>query len=243
MEAAAYEAEAEVEKDHWWFVGRRKLFGRILRDASVQRDARLLDVGTSTGTNLRMLSTLGFANVEGVDISSAALEYCVSKGFNNVRLGSILDLPFDAATFDVALATDIIEHVVDDGKALKELHRVLRSGGLALITVPAFPLLWGPQDIVAQHCRRYRAGQLREVLEEAGFEVTLLFHFNYVLFVPILIARKLLLALKLRIRSENDLNFGLLNRILLRVFSFDVMTAPVLRPPCGVSILALARRS
>lgn len=242
MDDAVYAAEAEVEEHHWWFVGRRRLFGRVLQRAAVTPTAQVLDIGTSTGTNLRMLRTLGFDHVGGVDISEAALRFCASKGHRNVRLGSVLDLPYREGEFDVALATDIIEHVDDDATALGELRRVLRPGGLALITVPAFPILWGPQDIVAHHVRRYRADQLRTALERAGFEVADLFHFNYLLFLPILLARKLLMALRLRVRSENDINFGLMNRVLSRVFAFDVATAPRLHPPFGVSILALARR-
>jgi ubiquinone/menaquinone biosynthesis C-methylase UbiE len=91
-----------------------------------------------------MLSDLGFKHVTGVDMSDDAIRFCAEKG-----LGHVEKLPFDNVSFDVVLATDIIEHVDDDNRALAEIARVLRPGGKVLITVPAFQALWGLQDEVA----------------------------------------------------------------------------------------------
>ena len=57
MESAAYAAEAAIEADHWWFVGRRLLFSDVIKGFGLPRDAEILDVGTSTGTNLRLLTS------------------------------------------------------------------------------------------------------------------------------------------------------------------------------------------
>ncbi len=242
MQAATFAAEAEVEESHWWFVGRRKLFGRLIHGMSLSPRAEIVDVGTSTGTNLRMLRDHGFTNVEGVDLSPEALRYCESKGLGQVRLGSILDLPYQDESFELALATDIIEHVDRDDLALAEIYRVLRPGGRAIITVPAFMSLWGPQDVVAEHRRRYRRRQLIERIEQAGLHVVDSYYFNYLLFVPIFVARKLLRLFKIPIRSENDVNFGLMNAVLRGVFGFDTWSARVVRPPFGVSIMAVCQK-
>ena len=69
MELSTYSAEAEIEASHWWFIGRRKLFSQILNDWQTGADAKILDVGTSTGTNLRMLRDLGYRNYQGLDLS------------------------------------------------------------------------------------------------------------------------------------------------------------------------------
>ena len=89
MRAGTYAAEAEVEHHHWWFVGRRKLFARIIKKLGIPVNAAILDVGSSTGTNLRMLRDTGFTNFQGVDISPEAQRFCESKGLGTVRLGSI----------------------------------------------------------------------------------------------------------------------------------------------------------
>jgi SAM-dependent methyltransferase len=242
MRLATFSAEAEVEENHWWFVGRRKLFARLIKKIGIAPDAAILDVGSSTGTNLRMLRSEGFANFQGVDISPESKRFCESKGLGSVRLGSILDLPYPSDSFDLVLATDVIEHVDDDLTALSEIQRILRPGGFALITVPAFQSLWGPQDVVAEHKRRYRMPQLLARIERSELDVVARFHFNYLLFLPIFLARKLLRFFAVTIRSENDLNFGLMNSVLRAVFGFDAWSAALLKPPFGVSILAVCQK-
>ena len=242
MKLEAYAAEAQNEETHWWFVGRRALFARTIRRMNLSPQSNILDIGTSTGTNLRMLRGAGYVNVRGVDLSPTAQRYCLEKGLGEVELGSITDLPFADNSFDLVLATDVIEHVDDDRLALREVRRVLRPGGRALVTVPAFASLWGPQDAVAEHRRRYRLRPLCETIESAQLEVVKRYYFNYLLFVPIFVARKLLRLLRVPLRSENDLNFKLLNWLLGIVFAIDTRTAGYLRPPFGVSILAICRK-
>jgi SAM-dependent methyltransferase len=240
METLTYAVEAEIEATHWWFTERRRLFARIIAKLALPGDARILDIGTSTGTNLRMLRELGFVRVEGLDQSEEAVRWCAEKGYGKVTIGDVCQLPFGDGEFDLVLATDIIEHVDDDAAALREIRRVLKSGGRALITVPAFPILWGVQDEIGQHKRRYRAGELLARTKAAGLSIVKSFYFNYLLFLPILAVRSLVRRSRMNMRSENELNSPLINRLLKLVFRFDVWTAPVLHPPFGVSYLALA---
>jgi hypothetical protein len=62
------------------------------------------------------------------------------------------------------------------------------------------------------------------------------------LFAPIWVARKILLAAGVDVKSENEINTALLNRILTGVFFADVDTAPVLKPPFGVSLCVIAAK-
>jgi len=242
MEAGVYEVEAKLEETHWWFSGRRKLFGQIIRRLPLERGAPVLDVGTSTGTNLRLLRDLGFHSVVGLDASEDAIAFCAAKGLGRVRLGDVTRMPFENAEFSLVLATDIIEHVDDDLAALSEIYRVLRPGGSVLITVPAFMSLWGLQDDVSRHKRRYRKSQLLERIRSCGFVPIDAFYFNYLLFSPIWTARQLMKWVKPSIRSENELNSPLINTILTSLFAMDVTTAGWLRPPFGVSALVLAEK-
>jgi SAM-dependent methyltransferase len=243
MDIAAYAVEAAVEADHWWFVGRRLLFSDIIKGFDLPPDAEILDVGTSTGTNLRLLRDLGFTRITGVDKSPEAIRFCAAKELGEVRLGDVCALPFANQWFDLILATDVIEHVEDDLSALRELRRVLKPGGSLLLTVPAFPLLWGLQDDVSHHKRRYRLNQLLERLQNADLPQRRYFHFNYLLFLPILASRRLMRVLKIRVASEGQINAGWLNRALTLLFRFDVKTASRLRPPIGVSALVIATRT
>jgi SAM-dependent methyltransferase len=242
MDAATYAAEAAVEETHWWFAVRRELFAREIRALALDREARILDVGTSTGTNLRMLREHGFRRVLGLDSSEDAIGFCAAKGMGEVRQGDICALPFPAASFELVLATDIIEHVEDDGAALAEIARVLAPGGAVLLTVPAFSSLWGLQDRVAHHRRRYRLRPLLAAVRAAGLEPRRRYYFNYLLFAPIWAARRLIDLLGIELASENEINSTLLNAILSAVFRLDTLTAPLLHPPFGVSALVIARR-
>ncbi|MBL0141887.1 MAG: class I SAM-dependent methyltransferase [Betaproteobacteria bacterium] len=243
MDSATYAVESQVEQTHWWFVGRRRLFRAHIEALRLPADAAVLDVGTSTGTNLRLLKEMGFTRYRGLDPSPDAIRWCAEKGLGVVDQGTVAAIPFPDATFDLVIATDIIEHVDDDVGALAELRRVLKPGGTLLLTVPAFPSLWGLQDEVAHHKRRYRAGPLLERVTRAGLACRESYHFNFLLFVPIWLARQVIRLLGIRLESENQVNTPALNGILKAIFAADVALARVLRPPFGVSILALAERS
>jgi SAM-dependent methyltransferase len=243
VEISAQAVEARVEADHWWFRGRRQLLAAMIRELGIRRDARTLDVGSGTGANLSLLSELGFERVVGLDRSEEAIRYCGEKALPPVEGGDLCDLPFAEGDFDLVIAADILEHVDDEARAIGELRRVLRPGGRLIVTVPAFQSLWGLQDRVSHHKRRYRRHQLEARLREGGLEVARSFYFNYLLFAPIWLARQLMRLLRIEVASENEINTSLLNAMLTRVFSWDVRSAPHLRPAFGVSILALAQRA
>jgi SAM-dependent methyltransferase len=138
-------------------------------------------------------------------------------------MGDICALPFPDATFDLVMATDVREHVDDDLLALRELRRVLKSDGRLLLTVPTFKLLWGLQDEVSHHKRRYRMSQILERMRTVGLTECEHFYFNFLLFLPILAARRLMFRVKLD--SENQVNPFIVNRMLAMLFRFDILVA------------------
>jgi SAM-dependent methyltransferase len=241
MEASAYAIESQVEAGHWWFVGRRKLLADMIVRHRVPEDARVLDIGTGTGTNLRLLQSLGFANRRAIDTSEEAIRWCAEKGLGEVEKGDVTDLPYADGEFGLVLATDVIEHVDDHRRAMAEISRVLAPEGIAIVTVPAFQSLWGLQDEVARHKRRYRLKSLRRLVQDSGLACAESFYFNYILLVPIWIARQILRLARVKLHSENELNTPWLNRVLTLIFMMDVATARVVHPPAGVSIVAVAR--
>jgi SAM-dependent methyltransferase len=237
---SVYDVEAVIEQWHWWFVGRRRLFAAELARAGVPKTARVLDVGTGTGANLRMLQDLGYARVVGLDVNDEVIRFCETKGLGHVRRGDVCAIPFGDESFELVLVTDVIEHVDSDARALAEIARVLAPGGRALITVPAFQSLWGLQDEVAEHKRRYRLGTLVRRVTDAGLAPRRRFYFNYLLCGPIWLARQVIRLAGVRLASEGQVNTPILNALLSRVFAVDVVTAPWLRPPFGVSIFLMA---
>lgn len=232
----------EVEQSHWWHIGRRRILAGFVEQICRQvtdRRARILDVGCGTGANLLMLSKYGQA--EGVDISEDALAFCRARGLDKVKLGAGEELPYADATFDLVTAFDVVEHMDDDLAGLTEMRRVLRPGGRVLLFVPAFMFLWGVQDDVSNHRRRYRLSQLRRVLEQAEFEVERATYANIMFFAPILLVRQLMRLTGMKTASENNINVPALNGVLGAILGAESTILRYINLPFGVSGLCVAR--
>ena len=242
MKEHTYPIMFRVEQSHWWYTGRRKILSEFVETISRQvtdRCPRILDVGCGTGANLLMLSKYGEA--EGVDISEDALAFCRERGLDKVRLGAGEKLPYDDGTFDLVTAFDVVEHMDDDLAGLREMRRVLRPGGRVLLFVPTFMFLWGLQDEVSNHRRRYRLPELRRVLEQAGFEIERTTYANITFFLPILMMRQLMRLTGIKTDSENNINVPALNGVLGRLFGAESWFLKRMNLPFGVSGLCVAR--
>lgn len=234
-----------VEGAHWWFAGRRRILEsfveRIVDSLALkERRARILDVGCGTGANLEMLARFGDA--EGVDVSVDALAFCRARGLRQVRQGEAEHLPYDDESFDLVTALDVVEHLDDDAAGLREMRRVLRPNGRALLFVPAFMWLWGVQDDVSHHRRRYTLPQLKATVRASGFEIERATYANLTFFAPILVGRLLMRASGVRPESENNVNVSALNGVLGRVFGAERLWLRRLNFPFGVSAVCVARR-
>ena len=181
MNREIYIRMAQVEDDHWWFARRRVIVESLLARFGLARGAAILEAGCGSGGNLRMLARRG--PVCAMDIDDQAVQFAQARGIGEVAHGRLPDqIPFGDRSFDLVLMTDVLEHLDDDGAALRALRERLRPGGLLLLTVPAFRCLWSPHDVAHHHRRRYRAGQLRKVVSEAGYEICYLSYYNFLLF-------------------------------------------------------------
>src|SRR5881394_2226945 len=233
----------EVEESHWWYIGRRRIiasFVKAICDQVKDRRARILDVGCGTGANLVRLADFGDA--EGVDISPDALKFCRERGLHNVKLGAAETLPYEDGEFDLVTALDVVEHIDDDVASLREMHRVLRPGGRVLLFVPTFMFLWGIQDEVSHHRRRYRMTELRRAVTAAGFEVERTTYANITFFLPVLLVRKFMRLTGMRTETENSINIPALNCVFGAIFGAERYWLRHLNIPFGVSGLCVARR-
>jgi SAM-dependent methyltransferase len=233
----------EVEGSHWWYIGRRRIIASFVREICSRikdRRPKILDVGCGTGANLVMLGEFGEAH--GIDVSQDALSFCRERGLKNVQHGAAEDLPFEEGTFDLVTALDVVEHLDDDLAGLKEFRRVLRPGGRILLFVPAFMFLWGVQDDVSHHRRRYTLPELLEVVRKAGFEIERSTYANITFFLPILLVRKFMRLTGLRTETENSIGISAFNGVLGKLFGAESAVLRRMNIPFGVSALCVARR-
>jgi SAM-dependent methyltransferase len=142
------------------------------------------------------------------------------------------------------LALVVLEHLDVDAAGLREAARLARPGGWLLVTVPALPSLWGSQDAVSQHRRRFTRGTLLRTFARARLPAPRATYFNTFLLPPVAgvrLARRML-GLAERPRSDFDDNRpGWLNELLSAVFAAERHLVARLGLPVGVSLLATLR--
>jgi ubiquinone/menaquinone biosynthesis C-methylase UbiE len=180
---------SEMERWHFWFAGRRELV-RCLVHRHLDPGRRLLDVGCGTGWQLESMLREGHRAV-GLDLRPEGLAAMrdASREVDLVQ-GRATQLPLRSASFDAVLLLDVLEHV-EDRAALREVHRVLREGGVALLSVPAFSWMWSYRDQDAGHLRRYHRRQLAQLLVDGGFRVLQVCYYQCLLFPVVLLSRLL----------------------------------------------------
>jgi len=242
MEKNPFDIESEVESFHWWFVTRRRLLKSILSSIDVSVNCVTLDIGCGAGSNLRSLGSAGLYKTVGLDRSFYALSLAERKVKLPLINGDINNMPIRLNSVGLIIAFDVIEHIDNDLNAIRELHQVLTKGGLLILTVPAFNFLWGIQDVVTGHKRRYSRKEITNKLKVIGFDLLKSSYFNFFLFFPILMARRMIHLLGLKIESENEVNFPFINFLLKAIFSVEVHMLKYFSFPFGVSILCIAKK-
>jgi SAM-dependent methyltransferase len=172
--------------------------------------------------------------VWGVDIAHGMIDQC-SRTFGDrpnahFSLGRIEKLEFPDGFFDVVVCLGVVEYLIDDSVAIQEMHRVLRPGGLAVISCPNYWSPWRRWDALYWRIavpvrkmlgrepysemihREYRQGAYCGLLEKHGFRVEDVAYYNFKT-IPTPIDRKLVkLSLGISRRLEGQ-SRGLLKRL------------------------------
>lgn len=236
-----YDIEHEVEDFHWWFVVRRRLLKTLLAPFKFPPESLAIDIGCGTGSNLKILKSAGF-NVIGLDRSIYALHLTQQKFKFPLINGDLNKLPLRTQSVGLIIAMDVIEHLENDSNGIREFYQALRKEGILILTVPAFRSLWGIQDMVTGHKRRYSRNEILVKLRQGGFEVLRVSYFNFLLFFPIFLARRLIFLLGLKIESENEINAPPINFFLRKIFSLEPYILRYFSFPFGVSIFCIAQK-
>lgn len=179
-----------AEQSHFWFRGFRWFMRPFLaRAAAGPARPRILDCGCGTGTNLAMLEPYG--EVYGFDLTWRGLQFAHERGRRRIVQASIDAIPFATGSFDMVTSFDVFQTLPDpvERGAARELARVLRPGGSAVLNFAALEVLRGGHSVLAEEVRRYRPAQVRRLLEGAGLEVERL-TFAFAAVFPLMLAAR-----------------------------------------------------
>jgi SAM-dependent methyltransferase len=236
----------ELEDTYWWFVARRSLVLSLFRRFVTSRSRPLIvDIGCGTGATVSALSHLG--RVVGLDASRLALKFCRQAGARELIRGDATKLPLASQCADVVTMLDVLEHLDDDGAAMAEVARILRPGGRAVFTVPAFPGFWSEHDEAIGHKMRYMRAPLRKLALGAGLEVVKLSYVITALFLPIYLFRLAQRAVRIA-RPEGPRATlivlpGIVNRLITAVLWLESRVMLKTDLPFGVSLVMLAGKN
>ena len=240
MEEQVYPHLYKIEKEHWWYAARLDILMHFLETRlDLTRPIRSLDVGCGTGAAMEMFSRRFQAF--GLDPSPQAIAFCRQRGLSNLFLGELTGYPA-GGHFDLITFLDVLEHVEDDRGTLVTARQLLDDRGRLLITVPAFPSLWSPLDVMLHHKRRYTPAMLRDVVRSAGFSILHLTYFNTLLFPVALVRRAASRVTHTETMGDLEIPGKVLNAVLRNIFELEKPLLPKVSFPFGLSLLCWAEK-
>jgi len=243
---------AELEEQHWWFCGRRKIFHRIIKNIiHPDKNQLIIDIGCGTGANIASLNN--DYNCIGIDISDIAIKFA-KKRFPKVKFICVSEsknINKYIPNASLILMTDMLEHVKDDFLFFSSVASLTKPGAYILLTVPANSYLWSDHDISLDHYRRYEPDRLKILWKNMPFDICLFSHFNSRLMPAVNIIRTIKKTIgRKNNKPEADMSLPpkVFNRILTGIFageadrlalSIDDKTKSYNN---GISFIALLRR-
>jgi len=225
MQSEQFQLHAQIEERHWWFVARRRILREIVRTISPptpSRNSVIIDVGCGTGANLAAFR--GDYRCVGVDTSAEGVALAQRRFPETtfIRGQAPRDVMRWMGSASVVLLTDVLEHVADDRRLLRDIVDACPPEAQLLITVPADMRLWSPHDQAFGHYRRYEMAGLADLWSDLPVKVRLLSYFNSRLY-PIVRAVRCVNRWRRRAAGTANTDFkqsaGPANRILESLFA------------------------
>lgn len=175
----------------------------IIEELNPKLGEKIIDLGCGTGYYLFLLSNL-YTNLDlyGFDNDQKAMqeaeEILSSKNIKFVT-GDLHKMPFEENSFNKVVMSEVLEHVENDQQVLKETFRILKPGGLLVVSIPSknFPFLWDPFNWILQHLfgmhinrgfwsgiwsghlRLYDLKDLKKKFEMVGFKIEIAKELTY----------------------------------------------------------------
>jgi len=243
-----------LEDNFWWFSGMREVTTALLDPfCPPDQDRFVLDAGCGTGGMLSWLSRYAArGRVVGIDLVSDAIDFCHARKHKYLVQASVTDLPFSDSVFDLVTSFDVLVQLAgndSDVRAMREIRRVLRPGGIAFVRAAAYKWMMSSHDEALGTQRRYSLNELTGKMEHSGFSILRASYANGFL-LPVAIVRRLLLK-RIGISDRgSDVKplppgLGWLNRGLAAVLRSEALLLKHagLNLPAGLSAICIAQKS
>lgn len=234
----------EVEANHWWFTGRRKIILSALQKQlpEVNKNFKVLDIGCGTGENLKFFSGY-FKNITGIESNKTALELAGQKSGVPVVYGKMPDeIPFFEEKFDIVFLLDVLEHIDDDVLSLQKIKELIKPGGHLVMTVPAFEFLWSVHDVLNEHKRRYTIKTLKNKTEKTGYIHVFSNYFNFILF-PVIAVFRLIKKKTGILKDKSDIFMPnkIINHFFTKIMEIESFLIKFTKFPAGCSVLLISK--
>ena len=168
-----------MQERHFWYRGRHRfLWEAVKRTLARERlsagGLRVVDLGGGCGGWVKYLSDRGFESRElaVADSSERALRFAeavVPARTLRIQI-DLLNLAWHQR-WEVAFLLDVLEHIPEDQRALREIHQTLAPGGLLFVTTPALKCFWSWNDEAVHHVRRYSKAGFGRLAGACGDEL------------------------------------------------------------------------
>jgi ubiquinone/menaquinone biosynthesis C-methylase UbiE len=163
----------EFFKESKYIFLKNYLYNYLLRKKAVNQSLKneslklILEVGSGispmvTGSRAIIYSDLSFTALEILRKANKNGGYVVADG---------MDLPFKADVFTHTVCSEVLEHLADDRKALKELYRVMKPAAMLVATFPHRKFYFANDDRFVNHYRRYEISEMKERLKSVGLKL------------------------------------------------------------------------
>lgn len=232
---------ARFENKHFWFK-RRRDYIKYFITKYIPKSKSFIEIGAGTSYIAKKIKEIGYDVAVG-DIHINGLNMAKKSNINQLYQFDLFSTPFEDA-YDSIGMFDVLEHMEDETLALSNLHKMLKTGGYLIFTVPAHNWLWGNYDVIANHKRRYSYPDLSKLLQANGFKVIVGKNF-FLSLVPVLLLRKMIQKKVISSSQIIDKNLKinpLINSLfdLITLVEFQILK----HLPCkiGGSIIVIAQK-
>ena len=134
---------------------------------------KIIDIGCGDGTFLSLLPQNRGTQLYGLDISNEAITQAKKKSYiSQLFLGDLTKketLPQEK--FDVVICSEVLEHIQDCSRAIRNISQLIKKGGKLLLSVPHCRKYWTIHDTFSGHYKRFEKSEIERELKKNGFEI------------------------------------------------------------------------